>query len=74
MNIGAPELVIVLAMVLLLFGANRLPGLARGLGSAMYEFRKGAAGDTDPGPGTNTDTHIHIHTQTGTDAEGAGGD
>lgn len=56
MNLGAPELVIILTIVLLLFGANRLPGLARGLGSAMHEFRKGAAGEDDPAPNAERPT------------------
>jgi sec-independent protein translocase protein TatA len=49
MDVGVPELLIILVIVGLLFGANRLPGLARSMGSAVSEFRKGqtegAAGD-----------------------------
>lgn len=41
MNIGVPELLIVLVVVLLLFGSTRLPKLARSLGSASAEFKKG---------------------------------
>lgn len=41
MNIGVPELLIVLAVVLLLFGSSRLPKLARSLGQASREFKKG---------------------------------
>lgn len=40
-SLGAPELVIVLVLVLLLFGTTRLPGLARSLGQAQQEFRRG---------------------------------
>jgi sec-independent protein translocase protein TatA len=40
-NLGAPELLIVLAAMLLLFGAARLPALARSLGEARREFQKG---------------------------------
>ena len=40
-NIGAPELLIVLVVVLVLFGATKLPGLARSLGASAKEFRKG---------------------------------
>lgn len=43
MNIGAPELIIVLVIVLLLFGAARLPKLARSLGQASREFKQGVA-------------------------------
>ena len=37
-GLGATELLIVLAVVLLLFGSTRLPKLARSLGSAKKEF------------------------------------
>lgn len=40
-NLGAAELIIILVVVLLLFGANRLPKLARSLGKAQKEFKKG---------------------------------
>ncbi len=54
MNLGAPELLIVLAVVLLLFGARKVPDLARSLGQAQRAFREGgeerpaAATDADP--------------------------
>jgi len=38
----------VLVVVLLLFGAKRIPELARGLGSGVREFKKGAEGEGDP--------------------------
>jgi sec-independent protein translocase protein TatA len=40
-NIGAPEILIVLAVVLLLFGSTQLPKLARSMGQAQKEFKKG---------------------------------
>ena len=40
-NIGGPELIIVLVVVLLLFGSTRLPKLARSMGEASREFKKG---------------------------------
>jgi sec-independent protein translocase protein TatA len=40
-GLGTQELVIILVIVLVLFGANRLPDLARSLGSSMKEFKKG---------------------------------
>lgn len=47
MNIGPTELLLVLAVVLLLFGASRLPALARSMGEASREFRRGARGEED---------------------------
>ncbi len=41
MRFGGPELIIVLVVVLLLFGARKLPELARSLGASAKEFRKG---------------------------------
>jgi sec-independent protein translocase protein TatA len=40
-NLGAPELLIVLVVVLVLFGGAKLPKLARSLGQAQNEFKKG---------------------------------
>jgi sec-independent protein translocase protein TatA len=40
-TLGAPELIIGLVIILLLFGAKRIPELARGLGSGVREFRAG---------------------------------
>ncbi len=47
MNLGIPELLIVLAVVLLLFGSTRLPKLAKSLGQASKEFKKGAEGEPE---------------------------
>ena len=48
-RIGGTELIIVLAIVLLLFGARKLPDLARSLGASAKEFRKGIEkGAEDP--------------------------
>lgn len=38
---GGPELLIILFIAVLLFGANKLPGLARASGQAMGEFKRG---------------------------------
>ena len=38
--IGLPELILILLIVLLLFGANRLPEIARSLGKSIREFKK----------------------------------
>lgn len=43
MNLGAPELIILLVVVLLLFGTTRLPKLARSIGQASREFKEGVA-------------------------------
>jgi len=42
-NIGPLELIIVLVVVLLLFGSTKLPKLARSIGEASQEFKKGVS-------------------------------
>jgi sec-independent protein translocase protein TatA len=50
-GIGLPELIIVLALALLVFGAGKLPGIGRGLGKAIREFK--AAGRELTGGGSS---------------------
>ena len=38
---GPPEMLIVLIIVVVLFGANKVPGIARALGRSLGEFKKG---------------------------------
>jgi sec-independent protein translocase protein TatA len=40
-GLGSQELLVILVIVVILFGANRLPQIARSLGSSMKEFKKG---------------------------------
>jgi sec-independent protein translocase protein TatA len=40
-GLGSQELLVILVIVMILFGANRLPQLARSLGSSLKEFKKG---------------------------------
>lgn len=41
MSLGGPELLIVLVVILVLFGGSQLPKLARSLGQAQNEFKRG---------------------------------
>jgi sec-independent protein translocase protein TatA len=47
LDFGAPELIIILAILLLLFGGKKLPELSKSLGDSMRELRKGVQGDVD---------------------------
>ena len=44
-NIGIPELIIILIILLLIFGAKKLPELAKSIGSSAKELRKGLKDD-----------------------------
>lgn len=47
LNIGGQELILLLLIILVLFGAKKLPELARGMGQAMKEFQKAKDEFTD---------------------------
>jgi sec-independent protein translocase protein TatA len=57
-QIGLPEIILILAVLLLLFGARKLPELARSLGRSTKEFKQGMrdatteAEDSPPEPET----------------------
>ena len=41
-NIGGPELILILLVIFVLFGAKKIPEIAKGLGEGIREFRKAA--------------------------------
>lgn len=45
MNLGVPELIIILVIVVLLFGASRISGVGSALGSSIREFKKAMRDD-----------------------------
>jgi sec-independent protein translocase protein TatA len=46
-GLGMPELIVILIIVLVIFGANRLPQLGEGLGKAIKGFKKGLSDSHD---------------------------
>lgn len=48
MNLGPLELVVILLIILLLFGAKKLPELAKSLGQSMRELRSGMSDEPKP--------------------------
>ncbi|HTY01396.1 MAG TPA: twin-arginine translocase TatA/TatE family subunit [Bacteroidota bacterium] len=57
-NIGVPELLVILLIVLVLFGSKKIPELAQGLGKGIREFRKASRelNDDDEQPPRRTDS------------------
>jgi sec-independent protein translocase protein TatA len=45
-RLGLPEMLVILAIVIIIFGANRLPQLGRGIGSAIKNFKEGIKDET----------------------------
>jgi sec-independent protein translocase protein TatA len=50
-KLGMGELIVILLIVVVLFGANRLPQLGKGLGEGIRSFKKSFGGDDDEKPG-----------------------
>lgn len=57
-NIGGPEILIILVVVLLLFGAKKLPDLARSIGASAKEFKKGIEDGADEDEDQSEDTTV----------------
>ena len=49
-GLRAPELIIILLIVVVLFGANKLPQLGKGLGEGIRSFKKSFSGEDDEKP------------------------
>ena len=45
-RVGLPEMLVILMIVIIIFGANRLPQLGRGIGSAIKNFKEGIKDET----------------------------
>ena len=57
-NIGTGEIVLLLLLALLLFGAKRLPEIGRSLGSGMREFKDSVSGNSQPEAPTHTELPV----------------
>jgi len=48
LGLGPTELVLIVAVIFFFFGAKRLPGLAKGLGNSIKEFKRGMVSEEQP--------------------------
>lgn len=62
-NIGPTEIILLLLVALLLFGAKRLPEIGRSLGSGMREFKDSVTGNTPHEPTHTQATQLPVGTQ-----------
>ena len=56
-NLGGGEIILILALILILFGARKLPELAKGLGQGIKEFKKATREVTDEIHASVDDSH-----------------
>jgi len=47
-KLGATEIILIIAVILLLFGGKKIPELMKGLGSGIKEFKNASKGDDQP--------------------------
>jgi sec-independent protein translocase protein TatA len=57
MGLGAPEIILILVAILLLFGGKKIPEMMRGLGKGMKEFKEAQNGVT-PEPAPVKETNV----------------
>ena len=51
--LGAPEIILIILGLLILFGGRKIPELMKGLGQGMREFKKASKNDDSKEPGSN---------------------
>lgn len=56
-GLGVPELIVIFFIVLILFGANKLPKIAKDIGSGIREFKKSVSGESEENKNKNDGTN-----------------
>jgi len=49
-SLGLPELLVILLIVIIIFGANKLPQLGKGIGQGLRNFKESVKGEDSPQP------------------------
>jgi len=57
-GVGMTELLVILVIVLIIFGAGKLPEIGSGLGRGMRNFRKAVSGETDESEGERKEKEL----------------
>lgn len=65
-GLGAPEMIVLLVIVLVLFGGTKLPQMMKGLGEGMKEFKKATRDDDEVHPMNSSTTTIAPNSTTTT--------
>ena len=69
---GGPELIIILVIILLLFGAKKIPELAKGLGTGVREFKRGTQEDPKVENKEESKKEEELHAAEATNENGTG--
>lgn len=57
-GIGMPELVVVLVIIMIVFGAGKLPQIGEGIGKGIRNFKKAVSSDSDDSEDSHKKEHI----------------
>jgi sec-independent protein translocase protein TatA len=58
LGLGGPEVLLIFAVLLLLFGGSKLPELAKGLGKSIKEFKHASREDAEPAQTANSHSTV----------------
>jgi sec-independent protein translocase protein TatA len=54
-GLGAPEIILIIVAILIMFGGNKIPELMKGLGRGVKEFKDAQNGETNAANNTTTE-------------------
>jgi sec-independent protein translocase protein TatA len=61
MGLGAPEIILIIVAILILFGGRKIPELMKGLGQGVKEFKDASNKDTTTTKTTTTEEKSNVH-------------
>lgn len=60
-SFGAPEIILIIAVILLMFGGKKIPELMKGLGRGVKEFKDASNGEANTTTTTSTEEKTNVH-------------